>query len=151
MALSARNSVQPFCESDSRLDSAGDEGRGRRGWKTGATARGGGERRDRAKTVAIFVHSGTERAEGDDQAGRTARAEVESDKWTGFNLRPINILVLSSRASSPCLIRVSAFSSSARLSFAFSRAFATCVEHELCLAPTGTRARSRIFLLFYDP
>lgn len=34
------------------------------------------------------------------------KAEVESDKWTGFNLRPINILVLSSRARSlsyPCV------------------------------------------------
>jgi len=59
---------------------------------------------------------------------------VVSDKWTGFNLRPINILVLFSLSHSlscPCVCLFVV----PRLSFAFSRAFATCVEREVISRP----------------
>lgn len=76
-------------------------------------------------------------------------AEVESDKWTGFNLRPINILVLSPRAA--CLVRVCLpfrrFSAVFRF---FSRIRYLCRARGNILARHGIRA-SRIFLLSYDP
>lgn len=65
---------------------------------------------------------------------RAEGTEVASDKWTGFNLRPINILVLSSLSHSlacPCVCLFVV----PRLSFAFSRAFATCVEREVISCP----------------
>lgn len=71
---------------------------------------------------------------------------MESDKWTGFNLRPINILVLSPRAA--CLVRVCLPFRRSRLSFAFSRAFATCVEHEVISCPPRDSPRP---VFFYYP
>jgi len=68
----------------------------RREWKRAkGTVRG-----DRRCTVSDFCPAVVHRTggvAGEGSGGRVEGAGVESDKWTGFNLRPINILVFSSR------------------------------------------------------
>lgn len=120
-AFSARNSVQPFYEFDSWV---------RRCWRKERRRWKRGRRGVRPWIVPIFVHSSSEPKESE---GRE-HGEVASDKWTGFNLRPINILVLFSLSPSlscPCVCLFVV----PRLSFAFSRAFTTCVKREVISCP----------------
>jgi len=75
--------------------------------------------------------------------------EVASDKWTGFNLRPINILVLSSPVSLPALSVCLPFRRSPTVFRFFSRVRYLCRARGNIVPATGPV--SRIFLLFYDP
>lgn len=137
MAFSTRNSVQQFRESDSRIRRWRPR---RRGWKRAKGA-------DRPRTVSIFVRSVYRRRVPEKgRAGWAEGAEVESDKWTGFNLRPINILVLSSRSLS-CPVCLPFRRSPAVFSF-FSRICYLCRALGNILSTVGLA--SRIFLLFYD-
>lgn len=79
---------------------------------------------------------------------RAEGAKVESDKWTGFNLRPINILVLHSRSlSCPC---VCLFVVLPPTVFCFFSRICYLCRARGNISPTMGLA-SRIFLLFYNP
>ena len=84
-----------------------------------------------------------------EEVWRVESMEVASDKWTGFNLRPINILVLSSPVSLPVLSVCLPFRRSPTVFRFFSRVHYLCRARGNIVPATGPV--SRIFLLFYDP
>lgn len=157
MAFSARNSVQPFCESNSRPRTAtlvtkddGDGGGKQERRRNSGDGEEGRDKIERGPLRFLFTVVPNEPKETTERRGRWGQ------RWRVINGRDSiwgQSTFLSSPLARPLLVLSVClpFRRRSRLSFAFSRAFATCVEHELCLARSGARARSSIFLLFYDP